>query len=313
MHYSTIVVYGVLLLARIAIPAHGQAPGVPIHHDERIQTQFIAACDAARKVGEAQPLAKLQEQLERKQCALELPAAQEKRLTTTEIWEAANRSSVHVILHYLCPKCDHWHVSVAGGCILTADGAIATSGHVIANKPEMREGSLFVVTRDGRAHPVLEILAANLHADVAILKIHADNLIPMPMNPNTRPGESIFCLSNPQNHVDTFTGGQIARFYWRDAKAHARRKGSDGKEGAAGSPEAASKTDRKDGIFMAVTLDYAAGSSGSAILDDRGNAVGFVQSTEPIFWEGKRQAEDHQMTIHHVSTAREILNLIRLK
>jgi hypothetical protein len=64
--------------------------------------------------------------------------------------------------------------------------------------------------------------------------------------------------------------------------------------------------------FVSITADYARGSSGGPVLNDRGEVIGIVKSTQPIFYrmiEGK--GENLQMVVKLCIPSASILKLIK--
>lgn len=231
----------------------GQAPGVPIIRDRG--EPFTALIDQANEHRAAGRLLSIEEttrQMERKQCALRLPKPARKQLTDTEIWRRSRESHVRVGWHYLCRKCEHWHQNLAGGYFVTTDGVIATCHHVVSPNPDHREGYLVAATDDGEFLPVLEVLAADARTDAALIRAAVSRPVkPMPLNTNVTPGDAAWCYSDPLGRANYFSKGMVNRFYFQERRTN-------------------------ETIRMEVSTDWAPGSSGSAIVDACGNAIGHV-------------------------------------
>jgi S1-C subfamily serine protease len=119
----------------------------------------------------------------------------------------------------------------------------------------MREGFLIASTFEGELLPVSEILAADKATDTCILRVKSPKLLePLPLNVNVRPGDDAWCLSDPLGRDGYFTKGIVNRFFQH---VHPGRK-------------------RPEPIRMNVSTDWAPGSSGAAVLDTCGNAIGHV-------------------------------------
>ena len=66
----------------------------------------------------------------------------------------------------------------------------------------------------------------------------------------------------------SYTAGRVSRFYRRTGK------------------------DRRPSTWMAITADYAYGSSGGPVFNDRGQVVGMVSSTSSLYYQGKKAVEE---------------------
>ncbi len=217
-------------------------------------------------------------------------------LSGEEIYRRAAQASVLIGSAYKCDKCTKWHNTLASGFVISSDGVIATNHHVAAGATGEAMG---VMTADGKFHQVLEVLAADKAHDVALLRIDAKDLPFLPLRDDAPAGSPIRCFSNPANTYGCISEGIITRYFHMN------------------------EAERNGAIFMQTTADYARGSSGGAILDDCGNAVGMVASTAPVFTtapvhapatkDAKPFTPSQQMVRHNCATARAILDLTRQK
>lgn len=184
---------------------------------------------------------------------------------------------------YKCTTCTHWHSNCAGGFVLTSDGKAVTNYHVI-NQQGIK--SLFAMTSDGDIYPVSEVLAANKQDDVAIVQISLPankRLKALPIAERIDVGEKVNVLSHPDSHFYTLSQGIVARY--------ALKGGS---------------------TWMSVTADYAKGSSGCPVLNDRGQVVGMVANTESIYYTNNQgKQENLQMVVRNCVPSASILKLIR--
>jgi hypothetical protein len=231
----------------------GQAPGVPIIRDRGEPfTALIEQANEQRVAGRLLSIEETKRQLKRTHCALRLPKPARKPLPDTEIWRLSRAAHVRVGWHYLCQKCDHWHQNLAGGYFVTEDGVIATCHHVVTPKPEHREGYLVATTDDGELLPVIAVLAADEVTDAALIRAQVSVPVkPLPLNTNVTPGDAAWCYSDPLGRANYFSKGMVNRFYFQERRTH-------------------------ETIRMEVSTDWAPGSSGSAIVDVHGNAIGHV-------------------------------------
>jgi trypsin-like peptidase len=247
--------------------ALGQAPDVPMERQgrkEKEQEQEIS--DKSKELfsqGKALKLAEIKEQLKRKTCQLALPKPSTAKLSSREIWNVARQAHVRVGWAYLCSRCEDWHVNLAGGYFITADGVIATCHHVAEPDRDIKDGCLVAVDDFGNVHGVTEVLAANRYSDTCIVKIEGKDFKPLALNTNAYPGDMAYCYSDPLDHRGYFSEGIINRFY----QFPGRRPVSAPDSAAFYSP-----------TRLNVGTDWAPGSSGSAVLDECGNAIGHVST-----------------------------------
>ncbi len=198
-------------------------------------------------------------QLELDRCSLELDAPSSEVRDGTQLYADARLSIVTIGGIYKCGRCDKWHSSTATGFVISSSGAIVTNYHVVdAQKKE----TLVVMTADGYVTPVARILAANERDDLAILQVDLDGLVPLPLAGDSTAapvGTPISVISHPAGHFYSFTTGVISRYM---------------------------EVPEDTGVFsgFAITADYAHGSSGAPVLNERGQVVGIVRSTESIYY-----------------------------
>jgi S1-C subfamily serine protease len=141
-------------------------------------------------------------------------------------------------------------------------------------------------TADGRIMPVLSVLAASEADDIAIVQLGGEGLQPVPLLADAPVGSKVCAISHPDSQYYTLTEGIISRYCVRTTKG-------------------------AEVPLMAITADYAKGSSGAPILDECGNAVGMVASTISIYYTNEGGKKDNlQMVLKHCVPAASVLKLI---
>lgn len=278
--------------------ASAQLPSVPLHAtDAREMETLKAAATKIREAGALVPEATLIAQLARTNCTLTLPSSRKSRLTGRELWAAARAGHIRVGWSFLCTRCSNWHLDLAGGYALTKDGAVATCQHVTKRPANFKEGSLVAADETGRVFPVLEILAADARTDACIVRVGARDLKPLPLVTEVAPGDRAFCFSDPLGQRGYFSDGIVNRFLTRQPGG----------------------TNLPPVTRLNVTTDWAPGSSGSAVLDEFGNAIGHVTTittlpSPPASKAGDSpspKAERTLITLHEAVSARDVLALIQ--
>ncbi len=303
-----------LLLLVSARIAGAQAPGVPVYAEGRGARPNAVLTEQAKKLqgdSELLSMTKVLEQAQRTQCDIVLPAADSKPLTARERWQRARMSHLRVGQFYICSKCDKWHLDLSGGYVITADGAVATCAHVIAPPPNMKEGWMVAVTEEDVVLPVTEVLACNIGTDCAIIRVKSDQpLTPLPLSLDVSPGDAVWCFSDPDGKRGYFSEGIVSRFVKRPFMT---------KKEADKLPEG---SEVAKPVWLETTTDWAPGSSGSALIDQFGNAVGHVSEIQTVLEESlparKKKSEatviqqlGTQMVFHQAIGAVEVKALVK--
>lgn len=212
-----------------------------------------------------------------------------KDLSAEEIYARTRPSVVAVGEITRCQRGRHWHTGFATGFVIHSDGVIVTNAHVLT--AFQRADAVAVLTDDGRVFPVRAVLAADTHNDVAVLQIDARNLPALPMARSVGVGATVYCLSHPalncegtQNGFYTLTKGIVA------GKFNMRWEGQ--------SPV----------NVVAITADYAQGSSGGPILNEHGAVVGIVCQTRSLC--ATPDTEETQMTWKFARPSSSVLALV---
>jgi hypothetical protein len=276
---------------------------VPIYKERpeaRENADITNAVQQVRESGKAIHIAAAREQLRRPTCKLELPKPNTKPLSAREVWQRAREAHIRIGWSYLCTSCEEWHLSLAGGYALTADGAVGASYHSVEPGHNMRQGFLIAMTEDDKVFPVTEVLAANRYGDTCILKVQKTDLSPLPLSTNAQPGDVAYCFSDPLGRRGYFTRGIVNRFF----RLPDRRLAN-----VPGAPAFAP-------IWMNVDTDWGPGSSGSAVVDEFGNVIGQV-ATISVDDESERRvggsgvtSGSTPMVFHDAVSARDVFGVV---
>ena len=239
----------------------------------------IEALAAEHKVVSGSTLA---EQLKRTRCHLDLAAPAMQPIPEGDFYNRVRKSVFVLAAPFRCTKCKKIHLNTAAGFALNTSGVCVTNYHVI-----LKNQSLFAMASDGSVFPVKEVLAASEVDDVAIVQLDGAATQPLALAPATPVGSRVRVISHPDGGYYALTEGIVSRYFMIDL----------GKKGRAPT--------------MAITADYARGSSGGPVLNDFGTAAGMVASTRSIYYDEHRgRQQDLQMVIKECVPAASILKLV---
>ena len=114
---------------------------------------------------------------------------------------------------------------------------------------------MVVMDSRGKVYPVEEIVAIDELADTCFFRIAADNLSPLPLGRDSRPGSRIRIVSHPGDAYYYLSSGVVSNY----------------------------EIDDDDNRWVNVTADVGQGSSGAPVLDSRANVIGQVSRTATLF------------------------------
>ena len=155
----------------------------------------------------------LVDQLERPARPFELPPVNALSGGSTDLFTHARESVVVVSALYHCRKCVQLHATTASGFVIAREGIVVTNYHVV---DDASVKTLVVMTPDRRVLPVEEVLAASLADDLAILKVAADDLVPLPLAASSAAapvGSSVMVISHPDGQFYCCTAGIVSRYF----------------------------------------------------------------------------------------------------
>jgi ribosomal protein L32 len=163
-----------------------------------------------------------------------------------------------------CGKCEKWHlINTATAWCLTSDGVLVTNHHVFAKAAGTSWG---VCSVDGKVFRVLDVLATNAAADVALFRVDANDLTPLAVGADPEVGAKVSIISHPDRRFFFRSSGEVARYL-----------------------KSLARPSMKETTWMSVTADFARGSSGGPVLNADGEVVGMVSSTQSIYYGPPRK------------------------
>ena len=252
------------------IRACAQAVGVTIENDAILteDAPLVAQAAALKQAGKLLGIKQVHAALKSPTPApLVLPAPATRRLEPRVIAELGRKALVRVGWFYLEKGTKQWHVNLADGYAITTDGAVATCHHCVApEEQEMLEGYLIASDASGHVLPVTAVLARDQEMDVTLLRVQGGDLTPLPLNDQSAPGDTVYVFSDPMSVVGYFSSGILNRFFWLDCNHSTNAESLEGVRN----------------LRLHVSADWAPGSSGAALIDVYGNALGHVSVIDPL-------------------------------
>lgn len=289
------VLTGMLILAPlIVLPAERAAPpDQPFLslageiNDRQVLSTLTAQASLMLKEGRATMSETLTSQLDRSRCTLQLAKPSRRRLSAEDLNQKRRAGVLVVAQTYLCDHCDRTHCQIASGFMLTADGAFCTSYHVLSNRTAR---TMIILAGDGRLAPVREVLAANRETDLVILRAEGSGFTPLPLATDAPVGSLVRVISHPNNRFYSLTEGIVSRLFESNRR-------------------------RTSISMLAITADFAKGSSGAPVFNETGAVVASVNNTISSYYDTDDEGhkENLQMVFKNCVSSRHILDLIQPK
>ena len=241
--------------------------------DAAVKAAVLRDGAALIESGAAEPPADLQAQLRRETCDLRVPA-----VAPMSGDPAARLGAATLIVSelYTCASCDDLHANHAAGFVVSPDGLAVTNYHVIRSDRDAGDGpaGFVATTRAGLTVPIAEVLAADRAADVALVRLKVPDgvtLAAVPLAASSTVGEEAHCVSHPSGRFYSYSRGYVTRRH----RVRTRR----------------GPTDR-----VTVSAEFAKGSSGAAVTNAAGAALGIVTTTDSVYYsERGGEQRDLQM------------------
>jgi S1-C subfamily serine protease len=234
------------------------APPAPVYVDDDALldklTEKLGALAAAKK---CLPPAELKKKVAAdRTCTITPAKPSDRRLDPEDVYEKV-LPSVFVVGSVVEEEGEFAEGRMATAWVLAADGVLVTSAHVLT---DCEDGEFFgAMNHKGEVFPLTDVLAVNRAADVAVFRIAATGLTPLPVAAAApRVGAWVGVLGHPGDRYFTFSQGHVTRYE--------KLKPEKGPEER----------------WMAVTAEFAYGSSGSPVLDRTGAVVGVAALTENV-------------------------------
>lgn len=221
-----------------------------------------------------------------KEVTKQLKAVQAKQnasaaINPTSLYDKCRKATLIFGNYFNCGQCTELHTGIGTTAIALTEGGICmTNYHVMEdiirkNTKELEGDSLFYVgTIDGKAYPVTAVISYSRMDDIAIFKVdtRGDKLEVLPLGESAKVGDNIHIISHPKHVLYYYTQGKVAKNmkYVQEGIPALYR--------------------------MEVTADFAVGSSGGPVLNDKGQLVGMVASTTGFYFE-----DDEKKTLQMVS------------
>ncbi len=265
-----------LLIGFPPLSSFAQGTGSPF-----LETLLIEGISALIENNQTVPLTELNERLKKAigQKA-KIPKVSSFVSDPSDLYELCKPSTLIVARLYKCEHCTNWHSGSATGLPLTEDGVLATNYHVL----EQTDGeTLAVMDKAENVFPITEVLAADKDSDVAIVRAKGARFRPLPLGEPAKIGSTVHVISHPDGMFYYYSKGMVSLY-----------------DVIKGKPQTE---------WMAISADYARGSSGAAVLNDSGEVVGMVASTVTIHYE-KRKMTNPQMVVRLCAPVDAIRNLI---
>jgi len=246
--------------------------------DDKIEQIFVERLSAQLQTDKTLTIEEAKSAIESKRFAkFSIPQITQKKAPGTSLYGQCAPSVVFISTIYKCDNCEDWHMGASGsGWIADPTGLIVTNTHLFA---DVKDSPIGLMTIDGDVFTVKQIIFADKAKDIAILRIDPGNkpLAALPLADTASPGDEISVISHPQGRYYCLTNGRISRYH--------REKNEETGE---------------TNDWVSITADFALGSSGGPVLNNKGEVVGMVVSTITTYAENPDSQDQPERDVQMV-------------
>ncbi|MBP3956627.1 trypsin-like peptidase domain-containing protein [Gemmata sp. G18] len=232
-----------------------EAPREPKYiDDDEMYKQFYDKLEELAKAGKLLAHDKLVARMKSGPAKVATTKPGDKVLAPEDVYKAAVRS-VFIVGSVYPDKDGNWESGTyATAWVAAADGVLVTNWHVFEDlKPDEVFGA---ADRDGNVYPVTDFIGGDKTADIAVFRIAAKGLTPLPVaSGHAEVGSWVGVISHPGDLFYLYTQGTVTRY--------STNTNEDG------------KTEK----WMGISAEYASGSSGAPVLSKYGAVVGMAALT----------------------------------
>lgn len=249
-----LIAFAVAALAQPPRPVPA-APAEPKYiDDDKFYEKFFDKVEELAKAKKPLANEKLIAKLKPRAAGIVPAKPANKALSPEEVYKAAV-PSIFVVGSVHPDKDGKWETGTyATAWVLAADGVLVTNWHVF---DDLKDGEVFgAADRDGNVYPITDILGGDKTADVAVFRIEAKGLTPLPVaTAHAEVGSWVGLVSHPGDLFYVYTQGTVTRYSTN------------------------TNDDEKTEKWMGITAEYASGSSGAPVLNKYGAVVGMAALT----------------------------------
>lgn len=229
--------------------------------------------------------------------SLQMSVAGSETLSAPDVYDMRQSGSLLFGKMYSCGECPQMHVAlIASAAAITEDGVCLTNYHVVhpivagGNAAARGDSVYFVADRDGQCYPLTAVLAYSSDDDMAAIRVDTKGvkLSAIPLGETARTGQHINLISHPKQMLFMMTQGYVTR---NVVYNYPQRPVID---------------------LMEITADFAEGSSGAPLLDDKGNLVGMVRGTNTIYHDTEKR-DNVQMVVKTCVPVKSLRRLLGIK
>ncbi|MCG8580072.1 MAG: serine protease [Bacteroidales bacterium] len=181
---------------------------------------------------------------------------------------------------YLCENCPHYHLNTASGFVINEQGYCVTNHHMLHRDKKSQSMILayYAMDHEGNVFPIKKVVAASQENDLAIFKIESKKpLQALQLGTNNKVGDPVHLISHPDKMFYTYANGVITRSYY-----HSYFKA----------------------IRQSMSAEFAKGSSGAPVFNDKGHVVGIVSATRTITYTKDKGV---QMVVRDIIPVNELV------
>lgn len=254
---------------------------VPVHAQEHVDVEalFVKLVQQVRSPSfDSTAYAKVYETVhlnrEKRQVKITTLSPKKKELSRNELYKTNKPNVYRFVKIFRHPQNNSRMIeNVATAFPISEDGFFCVNQHMVelwnagSGDPNAVDRSVqyFLADYDGNMLAIDSVCSYNELSDVAIIKADTKGkkIAAFSLGDDVETGDDVFIIAHPRAYLYYFSAGMVNRITQSRNDIYSRK--------------------------MEISADYAGGSSGGPIFDNKGNIVGMVSLTQSFYYNAKEQ------------------------
>lgn len=211
------------------------------------------------------------------QLLLNIKLNSEKTLKTG--YESQVKGTLVLVRAYKSRILPDWQISI-GAAFLISKNMVLTNFHLV--DPKKRGVVFMLVDFDGNCYPVKKVRKLSKENDLAVLECDAQGLNALKFSEENETGRDVSVVSHPDGSFYSYSKGYVTRHFFDSVEGEKKHR-------------------------MSISAEFAKGSSGSPILNSKGEVIGIVSLTRSTYYNKENGIDKNLQMVERVCIPTQVI------